>query len=87
MGEQFLIAGAIGLVFIVVLYFVLVRPQVNRLNQHKDFVNKIKIGDHVLTAGGVVGKVVGLDSQKYIHLEIAEKVVVKMRRSMIYGKA
>lgn len=87
MVTQILMAFAIAIVFISILYFVLVKPQMERLTKHRRMIKTLKIGDKVLTAGGVVGKVTQLDSDKYIHLEISEGVEVKMRRSMVYSKA
>ena len=87
MMTQVSIAISIAIIFVICLYFVLVRPQMKRLDDHKKMVGSLKIGDQVLTAGGVVGTVTELGEGKYIHLEISKGVEVKMRRSMVYGRA
>ena len=78
---------AIGVGFIAALFGFLVYPQWRRMMAHQDFVANLKVGDKVLTAGGVVGKITDLGKGRYLKLEIASGVVVSMRRDMVYGYA
>jgi preprotein translocase subunit YajC len=46
------------LIFIfAIMYFLMIRPQQQRMKQHREMVENVKRGDTVVTAGGVVGKV------------------------------
>ena len=66
----------------VVLYFVMIRPQMKRQKEHKAMIEAVAKGDEVVTAGGIVGKISKL-SDSFIHLEIANGVEVQIQRSAI----
>jgi preprotein translocase subunit YajC len=55
----------------VVLYFLMIRPQMKRQKEHKAMVEALQKGDEVITAGGVLGKVTKV-AEQYITLEVAE---------------
>jgi preprotein translocase subunit YajC len=66
----------------VVLYFIMIRPQMKRQKEHKAMVDALAKGDEVLTAGGLYGKVSKIgDSQ--LHLEIANGVEVLVQRQSV----
>jgi preprotein translocase subunit YajC len=66
----------------VVLYFVMIRPQMKRQKEHKAMIEAIAKGDEVVTAGGVVGKVARL-GDSFVHLEVANGVELQLQRSAI----
>ncbi len=68
----------------VVFYFLLIRPQNKRQKEHKEMVANLSVGDEVVTAGGVLGKVTELGEQ-FVGVEIANGVVVKVQRQTITG--
>ena len=45
-----------------VFYFLMIRPQQNKMKQHREMIENIKKGDQIVTAGGIVGKVVRVDA-------------------------
>ncbi|NBT36081.1 MAG: preprotein translocase subunit YajC [Betaproteobacteria bacterium] len=53
-----------------VLYFLMIRPQMKRAKEHKALIEGLQKGDEVVTASGIVGKVVEVDAS-YITLEVA----------------
>ena len=63
---------AMGLIF----WFLLIRPQMKRQKEHQEKIASIKKNDKVVTAGGLVGKVVKVDDD-YAEIEIAQGVRVK----------
>lgn len=67
----------IGLV--VILYFLMIRPQVKRQKEHKKMVEALAKGDEIVTAGGIAGRVIDL-GDNFALVEVAEGVQVKMRR-------
>ena len=69
-----------------VFYFFQSRPQQKRLKIHQDFLTSLKRGEEVVTTGGIIGEVTGL-TEKFITLEIAENVRVRVLRSNILGPA
>jgi preprotein translocase subunit YajC len=68
--------------FGVVLYFLMIRPQVKRQKEHKKMVDALSKGDEVVTSGGVAGKITNI-GENFILVEIAEGTEVKIRRQAI----
>ncbi len=74
----------IAVTFFISLYFVLVKPQVDQLKAHQKLVANLKVGDYVVTAGGIVVEVVGFPDKKHVTLEIAEGVQVRVKSDLVY---
>jgi len=66
----------------VVMYFVMIRPQMKRQKEHKAMIEAVVKGDEVVIAGGLLGKVAKL-GETFIHVEIANGVEVQVQRSSI----
>ena len=68
-----------------IMYFLLLRPQQQRMKQHKEMVENVRRGDTVVTAGGVIGRVVKVPQKEdpEITVEIAEGVQVRVLRSTL----
>jgi preprotein translocase subunit YajC len=66
----------------VVLYFVMIRPQMKKQKEHRAMIEAIAKGDEVATAGGLIGKVSKL-GDSYVGLELAQGVEVQLQRSAI----
>jgi preprotein translocase subunit YajC len=66
----------------VVFYFLLIRPQAKRAKEHKAMVAALGIGDEVVTAGGILGKIVETGEQ-FLTVEIANGVQVKVQRHTV----
>ncbi len=69
---------------IVLLYFLMIRPQMKRQKEHKKLVESLAKGDEVQTDGGLMGKVTEL-GDNFAEIEIADGVGVKIRRQSISG--
>lgn len=80
--------GYEGIIMLVIMfaifYFLLIRPQQKRAKQHKELIESLKVGDSVVTAGGVHGKVAGIQEDT-VMVEVATGVKVKFNRSSIMG--
>ena len=66
----------------VVLYFVMIRPQMKRQKEHRSMVEALAKGDEVATAGGLLGKVTRL-GDTYLGVEIAAGTEVTLQRSAV----
>jgi len=66
----------------VVLYFVMIRPQMKKAKEHKSMVESLAKGDEVATAGGILGKVTKL-GDSFINIEVANGVEVQLQRSAV----
>jgi preprotein translocase subunit YajC len=70
------------LLMFVVLYFVMIRPQMKKQKEHKTMIDALAKGDEIVTAGGFLGKVSKL-GDGYLGIEIANGVEVQMQRSAV----
>lgn len=66
----------------VVLYFVMIRPQMKRQKEQKAMIEALAKGDEVVTVGGVIGKIAKL-GDNFIHLEVANGVELQIQRGAI----
>ncbi len=66
----------------VVLYFVMIRPQMKKQKEHRSMIEALAKGDEIATAGGMLGKVTKL-GDSYLGLEIASGVEVQVQRSAV----
>jgi len=67
---------------IAIFWFLIIRPQMRRQKEHATKIASIKKGDKVVTAGGLVGKVVKVDDD-YAELELSQGVKVKAVKNTI----
>ncbi|MBK5945444.1 preprotein translocase subunit YajC [Rhodobacter veldkampii DSM 11550] len=67
----------------VIMYFLLIRPQQKKLKEHKAMVDALRRGDSVVTAGGIIGKVVHVREDGEVEIEIAPGVKVRVIKSTI----
>jgi preprotein translocase subunit YajC len=80
---QSTLMGMLPLVLMfVVLYFVMIRPQMKKQKEHRAMVDAITKGDEVVTVGGVLGTVSKV-GEGYIGLEVASGVEVQIQRSAV----
>lgn len=77
------LTGMLPLVLMfVVLYFVMIRPQMKKQKEHRTMIEAIAKGDEVATAGGLLGKVSKL-GDVYVTLELTPGIEVQLQRSAI----
>ena len=69
----------------VVFYFLLIRPQQQKVKQHKELIAGVRRGDRVVTGGGIIGMVTKVFSNKEdeVQVEIADGVRVRVVKSTI----
>lgn len=66
----------------VVLYFVMIRPQMKKQKEHRAMIDALAKGDEVVTAGGLLGKVTKM-GDAYLSVEIGTGTEVQLQRSAI----
>ncbi|MEW5909450.1 MAG: preprotein translocase subunit YajC [Thermodesulfobacteriota bacterium] len=66
----------------VIFYFLLIRPQQKKSKEHREMINNLKKGDRIITAGGIHGRITGVE-ENILTVEIAEKVRVKLNRGNV----
>lgn len=73
------------LIFGIMFYFMIFRPQQQRMKAHREMISKVRRGDTVVTSGGLIGKVskVVAEGDDELQLEIAEGTKVRVSRQMV----
>lgn len=68
-----------------IMYFLMIRPQQQRMKQHREMVANVRRGDTVVTAGGIVGRVVKPPQKDdtEITVEISDNVQVRVVKSTL----
>ena len=66
----------------VLLYFLMIRPQMKRAKEHKAMVEALQKGDEVITAGGVLGRVTRI-GDAYVGVEIAPNTEISVQRASV----
>ncbi len=66
----------------VVLYFVMIRPQMKRQKEAKSMIDALAKGDEVVTTGGMLGRITKL-GETYLSVEIASGVEIQVQRGAV----
>jgi len=66
-----------------IMYFLMIRPQQKKMKEHQAMVAALKRGDHVVTQGGLKGKITKIKEDNEVVVEIAAGVEVRVVQSTI----
>ena len=69
-------------IFGLIFYFMLIRPQSKRAKEHKSMVDALQKGDEVISSGGLAGKITNVDDS-FVKLKVADNVEVTLQRNAI----
>ena len=72
------------LLIIAVFYFLLIRPQQRRQRQLQDTIANLKIGDRVVTTGGIIGVITTVRDTSFL-IRSADKSIIEIARSAVAG--
>ncbi|HAD49673.1 MAG: preprotein translocase subunit YajC [Idiomarina sp.] len=81
--------GGMELIFMLVMfglifYFLIYRPQAKRVKQHKELVSSLSKGDEVLTQGGMVGRITKVsDDKDFIVIALTEEMEVTVQKAAV----
>jgi preprotein translocase subunit YajC len=67
-----------------IFYFVIMLPMKKRQKKVQEFLNSLKVGDRVVTTGGIFGSITKVNEQS-VHLQVAQNVRLEVARSAIVG--
>ena len=70
------------LVIFIAFYFLLIRPQQKKQKAHAALVAALQVGDEVMTAGGILGRVTGV-SEHYAVVQISENTEIKIQKASV----
>ena len=68
--------------FMILIYFLMIRPENKRRKSHQEMLASLDLGEEVVTAGGILGKVSKISDQ-YIELSIADNTKIKVQKTSI----
>ena len=70
------------MVFVGLLYFLLLRPQIKRAKQHKQMVEALSKGDEVVSSGGLLGKITQVE-ESFVIIEVAKGIEVRLQKGSV----
>jgi preprotein translocase subunit YajC len=82
-GADFVMQMAPFAIILVIMYFLILRPQQKRAKSHAEMIANVRRGDTVVTSGGFVARVTKVTDDPEIEVELAPNVRVRLIRSMI----
>ncbi|MDP6182005.1 MAG: preprotein translocase subunit YajC [SAR86 cluster bacterium] len=68
--------------FMILIYFLMIRPENKRRKSHQEMLASLDLGEEVVTAGGILGKVSKISDQ-YIELSISDNMKIKVQKTSI----
>lgn len=81
-GPSMLSTLAFPIILIGIMYFLMIRPQMKRTKEHRAMLDKLAVGDEVITNGGIAGTVRSI-GENFISVEIAERVEIRVQKGAI----
>ncbi|MBC01569.1 MAG: preprotein translocase subunit YajC [Rhodobacteraceae bacterium] len=82
-GPDLLMSILPFILIFVIMYFLIIRPQRQRMKQHQEMVANLRRGDTIVTAGGIIGKISKVVDDAEVQVELSEGLKVRVVRSMI----
>jgi preprotein translocase subunit YajC len=70
------------ILLIVIMYFLMIRPQMKRQKEHRAMLDKLAKGDEVITSGGIAGTVAAI-GESFVTVEVANGVQLRVQRAAI----
>ena len=68
--------------FMILIYFLMIRPENKRRKTHQEMLSSIELGEEIVTAGGILGKVSKI-TDRYLELSISENTKIKVQKTSI----
>ena len=70
------------ILIVVIFWFLLIRPQMKRNKEHRELVAGLSVGDEVVSAGGLLGKITEV-GDSFVSVKLADDVVIKLQRHSV----
>lgn len=77
---------AMPAVFLVIIYFMIIKPQQKKAKEQSDLLTNLKAGDEVVTNGGVIGRIKSV-ADSFVTLEVSTNTNIKVLKGSITGMA
>ena len=73
---------AFPIILIAIMYFLMIRPQMKRQKEHRSMLEKLSVGDEVITNGGIAGVVRNI-GDSFISVEVANGVEIRVQKGAV----
>lgn len=70
------------IVLIAIMYFLMIRPQMKRAKEHRGMLEKLSVGDEVITNGGIAGTVRSI-GESFVNVEVASGVELRIQKGAV----
>ena len=77
-----LMTFAFPILLLVIMYFLMIRPQMKKAKEHKAMIDALSKGDEVVTSGGIAGKITKV-GDTYVGVEIADNVEIQLQKPAV----
>ncbi len=88
-GESNTISTVYMILFLVLLfgifYLMIIRPQNKRQKEHMDLINNLKVGDRIITIGGIYGKIDSVREDSYV-IKVESGELIRIAKNAVAGK-
>lgn len=81
-GPSMIETLALPAIFLLVMYFMIIRPQQKRAREHNNLLNALKVGDEVVTSGGIVGRIRSV-ADAFVTIESVSSTFKVMKANVI----
>ncbi len=69
-------------ILLLIMYFLMIRPQMKRAKEHRGMLEKLSVGDEVITSSGIAGTVRAI-GDSFITVEIADRVEIRVQKAAV----
>jgi preprotein translocase subunit YajC len=70
--------------FLLIMYFLIIRPQQKKAKEHSDLLVNLKAGDEVVTTGGIIGKIRSV-AETFVTIDVASNTSIKVLKNNVTG--
>lgn len=70
--------------FLLIMYFLIIRPQSKKAKDHAALISGLKVGDEVVTSGGIIGRIKSV-ADTFVSVEIAPNATIKVLKAHVSG--
>ena len=70
------------ILIVVIFWFLLIRPQMKRNKEHRELISGLSVGDEVVSAGGLLGKITAV-GDSFVSVKLADNVEIKLQRHSV----
>ncbi|MDQ3494867.1 MAG: preprotein translocase subunit YajC [Pseudomonadota bacterium] len=81
-GPSLMSTLAFPVILLLIMYFLMIRPQMKRAKEHKAMLEKLSVGDEVITNGGLAGTVRAI-GDSFLTVEIADRIEVRVQKGAV----